>query len=238
MPSCHVCSNIITKSVCLYQKNAFHLECCKLCVAQSAPKQSETAKSKAGPGRLNFGKIGSFEKKDVDVKCYTCKKAISGQKFLTHKVGEFDCKSCFSKRVESCSKCSEPFGTGDEILKDEKENKYCEKCFKEVFKEAKPIEIPVITTIHCDKCTVKVESDKLINHKGFHYHKSCFECVGCKKKMQDDEVDLLSDDKDQPFCFDCYTNFHRGFYLKKIFFFEFLILYKLNFEFFLFCKIN
>ncbi len=49
------------------------------------PKGVVGAKAKAGPGRLNFEQIGSFEKSN-EAKCATCKKKIIGQTYLTHKV--------------------------------------------------------------------------------------------------------------------------------------------------------
>lgn len=204
MHTCHTCTLIITKSVCHYQKNVYHLECCKICFPQAPPKEPPAAKAKAGPGRLNFGQIGSFEKKE-DFKCFTCKKKISGEKFLTHKVGEFDCKSCFEKRVEHCSKCNETFGTGEEIIVDDKGAKFCHKCFTEIQREKereKEKEAPK-NTIHCDKCTVHVESKDIVDYKEQKYHKACFACHSCKKHI--DGKDAYADDHGNAHCIECYT---------------------------------
>lgn len=93
MPSCAVCNLIIHKSICQYNKSYFHLECCKMCKpAAPPPKEKQITQGKAGPGRLKFDKINTFSDNKADVICYTCKKKISGQKYLTHKV---NCSFCF-----------------------------------------------------------------------------------------------------------------------------------------------
>lgn len=107
-----------------------------LCGKCSKVKEKTPPKAKAGPGKLNFGQIGNFEKK-TDFKCVDCGKVIQGQKFLTNKVGSFLCKKCNSKNEASCFMCKKVFESREEFFKDETNNNYCEKCIKIYQKQKK-----------------------------------------------------------------------------------------------------
>ena len=147
MHMCFRCSKEIdtsTQSICFYKNNHFHLECCKICTPVKIvvkkektppppppPPKVELAdpkKARAGPGRLNFNKLGTFEDSNKDVNCQDCKKKISGQKFLTHKIGEFRCKACNDKLVEHCHMCNVPFERDESLALKE-----CFQVFKEIF---------------------------------------------------------------------------------------------------------
>jgi hypothetical protein len=83
MHECFDCSRPIdrsTESFCLYKNNLFHAACCKFCVLTNvtgkdpsppplpkAPK-IDAKKGKVGPGKLNFNKLGTFEKNN-DATC-------------------------------------------------------------------------------------------------------------------------------------------------------------------------
>ncbi len=151
MLKCFDCSKTIdltNQSICLFKKNHYHEECCKMCTTtpklndkicnkkslSSGTKKLE--KSKGGPGKLNFNKLGTFEK-NHDVNCKDCKKKIIGQRFLTNKIGEFRCKDCNSFSVEvKCFLCKVLFEKGNEfslekeIFKDDHHNSFCAKCIK------------------------------------------------------------------------------------------------------------
>ena len=82
MHICFRCSKPIDASICLYQKNYYHADCCRLCtpnpVKTPAPVKEKTPpppppppppkveiadpkKVRAAPGRLSFNLVGSFE---------------------------------------------------------------------------------------------------------------------------------------------------------------------------------
>ncbi len=83
-------------------------------------------------------------------------------------------------------------------MKDENDNKLCEKCFKELGKDKKKEakEPAIKKTIHCDKCTHHIESLDLFETKGLNYHKKCYTCVHCKKEFAGGE-EVFKDTKDQ-----------------------------------------
>lgn len=139
MQPCYRCPKTIDvkiQSICFYKNNQYHLECCKICTPVPIKKEktpplpppppkveiADPKKAHAGPGRLNFNKLGTFEDTNKEVNCQDCKKKISGQRFLTHKPGEFRCKDCNSKLVEKCNMCHVPFES-DETLS-------LKECFK------------------------------------------------------------------------------------------------------------
>ena len=83
MHICFSCAKAIDASICLYQKNYHHADCCRLCtpnpVKSVAPPKEKTPptppppppppkveiadpkKTRAAPGRLSFNLVGSFE---------------------------------------------------------------------------------------------------------------------------------------------------------------------------------
>ena len=46
-----------------------------------------------------------------DVNCVDCKKKITGQRYLTYKLGEFRCEKCNSVIEDKCSMCKSSFET-------------------------------------------------------------------------------------------------------------------------------
>ena len=136
MHLCYRCSktiDVLSQSICFYKKNHYHQECCKICTPvklvarkeRSPPPPppppkveiGEAKKARAGPGRLNFNKLGNFEEAK-EVNCQDCKKNIAGQRFLTHKLGEFRCKSCNDKCIDKCFMCHIPFES-EQCFKDD-----------------------------------------------------------------------------------------------------------------------
>ena len=83
MHKCFECSDLIdhlTQSVCLYKKKYYHAACCQFCQHKNEAfkelspsmmlkaSKVEAKKAKLGPGKLNFNKLGTFEKNN-DVNC-------------------------------------------------------------------------------------------------------------------------------------------------------------------------
>ena len=91
MHICFCCSKPIDASICLYQKNYYHASCCRICtpnhiapVKENAPPTTpspssppppppptkveiaDPQKTRAGPGRLSFSNMTSFEANKVD----------------------------------------------------------------------------------------------------------------------------------------------------------------------------
>lgn len=187
MYECSSCSHLIDRSensICHYKKNFFHAECCQFCFKLNLPSNQNSSaetprppkidpkKGKLGPGKLSFNKLGNFEK-NTDVNCKDCKKKIMGQRFLTHKLGEFRCKKCNDLLIDKCFMCKETLES-KECFKDDKDNNYCGKCIKVYQEEKRNQEIEMKraedlaaklartselkTTIHCDLCTTSLES--------------------------------------------------------------------------------
>ena len=122
---CQDCSAIINFANEKFEQDDKKNFLCHKCMKKKGPNRGM-----AGPGRLKFENIGNFENTN-DVMCENCKKKIVGQKFLTHKVGKFICKECYSKNLQTdCFVCKKPFESREELFKDDKDNMYCVKCFK------------------------------------------------------------------------------------------------------------
>jgi hypothetical protein len=137
-----------------------------------------------------------------------CKKKIIGQRFLTHKLGEFRCKDCNSLMMDKCFVCKIVLDE-KECFADDKNNSYCSTCIKiyqeekmkeeaekikaeEEEKRAKKEKIPLKKTIHCDFCTQALVSDKVdFNAENFNFNylacNACtykfksLTCKGCKQ---------------------------------------------------------
>jgi hypothetical protein len=87
MHICFSCAKPIDASICLYQKNYTHANCCRICtpnpvapVKEKAPpvptppppppptpkvEIADPKKVRAGPGRLSFSNVASFETSKV-----------------------------------------------------------------------------------------------------------------------------------------------------------------------------
>ena len=88
MQICFSCAKPVDASICLYQKNYYHANCCRICtpnhvapVKEKAPPMPPTTtppppptpkveiadakKARAGPGRLSFSNVASFETSKV-----------------------------------------------------------------------------------------------------------------------------------------------------------------------------
>lgn len=235
MVNCISCSKSIERSICGYQKNYYHADCCRICtpnpVEAPLPKKEKSPtpaprppppppkveiadpkKARAAPGRLNFAQIGKFEA-SKDVNCKDCKKKIVGQRFLTHKLGEFCCKPCNSLVEEKCSMCKNKFET-EECFKDDEGGKLCTKCIKKYQDEKKqkakqkaaaesaqaavaqpqpapPAPVPVPTkptnVIHCDYCTKPI-TDSLTEFDDGNYHFECLVCNLCKTLLRGQKI--------------------------------------------------
>ena len=215
---CFRCAKIIdelNQSLCFYQKHHYHEECCKICTPLTklivkstlpqAPIKPKIEKSKGGPGKLNFNKLGTFEKNDV-VNCKDCKKKIIGQRFLTNKIGEFRCKDCNSLLEEKCFVCKVSFDkNGDiaekkEFFKDDEQNTLCNQCIKiyreeKISKEEKkqqdennkaidcPKPMNLKKTLHCDRCTKEVTLE-VVYFEGENLCLKCFSCYSCKNSLK------------------------------------------------------
>lgn len=133
MVECSKCNKAITQSQCTYQKNEYHNACCNICSPPSLAKLNLKEKSpppppkpqkppppegkRAGPGKLNFAILGNFEK-IPEVNCKTCKKPITGKRFLSKKAGEFNCQACYIQVADNkCFMCKQLFGLDEECFK-------------------------------------------------------------------------------------------------------------------------
>ena len=114
-------------------------------------EKADPRKAKTGPGRLNFRQLGTFESKK-DVNCITCKKKIVGQPYLTHKVGEFNCKACNAVIERKCHMCHKNFReeldpknpetkvleSNAQCFTDDEGHKICATCVK-IYQEEKKL---------------------------------------------------------------------------------------------------
>ncbi len=208
MHKCFRCSKTIDRSIqsiCFYQKNHFHEECCKICkltkpIKDKTPPPAQSLKfdpkkGKADPRKLSFNKIGTFEKNSDVVICIDCKNKICGERFLTQKLGELRCQDCNTLMIDKCFMCKVTFDQTKEIFKDDSENKYCTKCIK-IYKEEKlrrelaeeqAKHVPPIkslkNTIHCDKCTKELKSE-IVDYEGENFHLQCFVCTLCSISLK------------------------------------------------------
>jgi len=248
MVECSKCNKPISQSQCTYQKNEYHNECCSICsppdlkkvtLKEKSPplppppkKPPPPEKNRAGPGKLNFAILGNFEL-IPEVNCETCKKPITGKRFLSKKANQFNCQDCYIKVADNkCFMCKKLFEIDEECFKDEQGNNHCAKCIKvylanrkvELAKEAaqkpspaKPQPPPEVkpNVIHCDVCTKPI-STSILQFNGFNYHDKCFMCCKCKAQLTSmhfyKEPDGLYCEKCKPLqaCSSCKRTFNTG----------------------------
>jgi hypothetical protein len=163
---CFTCKRPLGTEVCIFDCKYYHKSCCQFCKNHNKTKSREPlarrpiepiftkektpseaipelkieepkrpTKVKSTPGRLNFAKFEILA--NMDVKCYTCKLTIYGQRFLSKKIGQFNCLDCHVKLAPKCHMCKITFETGQSVFKDEHQNKYCEKCINIHYDESK-----------------------------------------------------------------------------------------------------
>ena len=221
MHICFVCAKSIDSSICLYQKNFYHAECCHICTPNPVkttpapvienktpppppPKKIEIAdpkKARANPGRLSFAYIGSFES-SKDVLCCDCKKKITGQRFLAHKQGEYRCNLCNAKFEDKCHMCKKAFET-EECFKDDDGNKCCAKCIKLVLIEKKKKELEkqksASTATPKPTLAAPVLPDAISVKKTSTIH-----CDNCTKYLTSDFVEFDGGNYHQD-CLACYS---------------------------------
>jgi hypothetical protein len=98
-------------------------------------------KAKSNPRKLSFAQLTSFESSnEFMIICFTCEKPINGQKFLSSKVGSFDCSNCHALNGPKCNLCKKLFDEAEIVYKDDYNNKLCEICIQ-VENENKKVEL-------------------------------------------------------------------------------------------------
>jgi hypothetical protein len=122
-----------------------------------------------------------------------------GQRFLTHKLGEFRCKECNTLMMDKCFVCKIVLDE-KECFADEENNSYCQKCIKiyqeekkkkdleklKAEEEAKRIKkeklIALKNTIHCDFCASSLFSETIdFSNEKFEFENQA--CILCKHHL-------------------------------------------------------
>lgn len=94
-------------------------------------------KAKSNPRKLSFTQLDSFICTDsLFVKCFTCKQPFVGQKFLSSKVGSFNCFNCHAINGPKCYMCARLFEETDIVYKDDEKHSCCESCIN-IYHETK-----------------------------------------------------------------------------------------------------
>ncbi|XP_072498982.1 four and a half LIM domains protein 5 isoform X2 [Notamacropus eugenii] len=118
-------------------------------------------------------------------KCFQCKKTIMpGSRKIEFQGNEWH-ETCFV-----CQSCQKPIGTDPIVTRDNKN--YCVPCFEKQF------------ALHCKSCK-KVITTGGITYHDQPWHKDCFVCTGCKKKLFGES--FVSKDNN-PYCQDCFMNLY------------------------------
>ena len=105
----------------------------------SPPPCPRPVRSGSNPRKLSFLQITSFEATNDSFKCFTCSKPIQGPKFLSKKLGEFDCFICHSLNGPKCFMCGKLFDVAELVYKDDEENKCCQVCIGEYHEKKKSL---------------------------------------------------------------------------------------------------
>nr|XP_020853977.1 four and a half LIM domains protein 5 isoform X2 [Phascolarctos cinereus] len=118
-------------------------------------------------------------------KCFQCKKIIMpGSRKIEFRGNEWHA-SCFI-----CQSCGQPMGKNPVMTKDSKN--YCVPCFEKHFAP------------YCKSCKKVVSVGGMTFHNK-PWHKDCFLCSRCKKKLYGENFFSRDDD---PFCQDCYADLY------------------------------
>jgi len=116
--------------------------------------------------------------------CEECKQLITSANILLNEVIEVAGKK-YHSACFLCTRCKKTV-TGKLVNLEGK--RYCEACGKLVREEKKPL---------CYKCGKRLQGD-MISELGQQYHKACFACEECNKKLES-----FVPYNNKPYCADC-----------------------------------
>ena len=177
-------------------------------------------KVKSNPRKLSFAQITSFESSnEFLIKCFTCENLIIGQKFLSTKVGSFDCANCHALNGPKCNLCKKLFDETEIVYKDDNNNKLCEICIKlhnenkqETFKKRNSLQLSgpknfsnnlfrtKLSAVLAFKNLKQYQSESSIDENETEFRR----CFGCTSKIDADSKSLTYKGNDyHERCFTC-----------------------------------
>ncbi|KAM4040768.1 four and a half LIM domains protein 5 isoform 1-T2 [Anomaloglossus baeobatrachus] len=120
---------------------------------------------------------------EYSAKCFNCKASIMpGSRKIEYKGCNWH-ETCFV-----CQGCQQPLGSKSFVPKHS--SLYCVACYEKDFAQ------------HCAACKKGITKDG-ISFEEQPFHRECFLCTGCKKKLAGEKI---TSQDDMPYCMDCFGN--------------------------------
>lgn len=178
---CEKCGQILSGTFTIYNEKKYHAKCFRCCQCNQEFKEKTFFKLNGSPLCRDCNTQNQLNQAS---KCRKCSKPIL-ETVVTFKNGEYHdyclvCTFCHKKLI------------GQSIYCDKLDSPYCVDCFTK--KESK----------QCAKCKEPIkpsQSNLFFEEKNFH--KECFTCQDCNRKINSSESFYKSDDGMGIICSDC-----------------------------------